>query len=120
MRLLWAGVFTVLLVVVVGGPASGATGESPTPAPAGVHQASATLDLVTVVGNATGWLVTIMTALATFFLTLGGIRYLSASDDPSEVERAKGSLKNALIGYALALLAPTILYILQHTILGVN
>ena len=40
-----------------------------------------------------------------------------AGGDPSEVERAKGALKSAGIGYALALLAPVILTILKQ-ILG--
>jgi hypothetical protein len=50
---------------------------------------------------------------------LGGVKYLAAGGDPSEVERAKGSLKNAGIGYALAVLAPLLLRILQ-SILGVS
>ena len=75
-------------------------------------------DLPTVVNNATGWRVGILAVLATFFLTLGGVRYMTAGGDPSEVERAKGSLRSAGIGYALALLAPVLLTVLKH-ILGV-
>jgi hypothetical protein len=75
-------------------------------------------DLPTVVNNATKWLVGILAVLATFFLTLGGARYLAAGGDPSEVERAKGTLRSAGIGYALALLAPVILSVLK-SILGV-
>ena len=37
-----------------------------------------------------------------------------AGGDPSEVERAKGWLKSAGIGYGLALLAPVILTILKN------
>ena len=75
-------------------------------------------DLPTVVSNATKWLVGILAGLATFFLTLGGARYLAAGGDPGEVERAKGALRSAGIGYALALLAPVILGVLKN-ILGV-
>jgi hypothetical protein len=78
----------------------------------------AVADLPTVIGNATNWLVGILAVLATFFLTLGGAKYLAAGGDPGEVEKAKGALKNAGIGYALALLAPVLLSILQ-SILGV-
>lgn len=71
-------------------------------------------DLPTVVSNATAWLVGILAVLATFFLTLGGVRYLAAGGDPSEVERAKSALRSAGIGYALALLAPVLLTVLKH------
>ncbi len=70
-------------------------------------------DLPTVIGNMTAWITGILAAVATLFLTIGGARYLLAGGDPSEVERAKGSLKSAGIGYALALLAPVILTILR-------
>jgi hypothetical protein len=86
---------------------------------AGKDRPPADVDLETIVNRATNWLVGMLAVVATFFLTLGGARYLAAGGDPSEVERAKGALKNAGIGYALALLAPTILKILQG-ILGVQ
>jgi hypothetical protein len=70
-------------------------------------------DLPTVIGNMTTWITGILAAVATLFLTIGGARYLMAGDDPSEVERAKGALKSAGIGYALALLAPVFLTILK-------
>jgi branched-chain amino acid transport system permease protein len=62
-------------------------------------------------------MVGILAVLATFFLTLGGVRYMAAGGDPSEVERAKSALRSAGIGYALALLAPVLLAVLRH-ILG--
>src|SRR5262245_32425972 len=75
-------------------------------------------DLPTVIGNMTTWITGIIAAVATLFLTIGGARYLMAGGDPSEVERAKGSLKSAGIGYALALLAPIILTILKNILGG--
>ncbi|MBL8932360.1 MAG: hypothetical protein JNL54_19735 [Kineosporiaceae bacterium] len=75
-------------------------------------------DLPTVINNATAWLVGILAALATFFLTLGGIRYMAADGNPGEVERAKGALRSAAIGYGLAILAPVILTVLKK-ILGI-
>jgi hypothetical protein len=62
-----------------------------------------------VVNNLRVWLVGILAALATLFLTIGALRYLAAGGNPGEVERAKSALKSAAIGYALALLAPVLI-----------
>jgi len=62
------------------------------------------------------WLVGILAALATLFLTVGGIRYLTAAGDPAQVERAKVALKSAAIGYALAAMAPLLVAILQSVV----
>jgi hypothetical protein len=70
-------------------------------------------DLPTVINNLTAWIVGILAVVATLFLTIGGVRYLVVGGDPSEVERAKSALKNAAIGYALALLAPVLLDVLR-------
>ncbi len=78
-----------------------------------------TQDLSTDIGRATAWVVKISAVVATFFLTLGGFRYMSAGSDPSEVERAKGSFRSAAVGYALCILAPVILLVLK-SILGVS
>ncbi len=107
-----------LAVLLLSGPASAATvasGVSPTRLAADSQPAN----LPTVINNATRWLVGISAVLATFFLTMGGVQYLMAGGDPSQVERAKGSFRNAGIGYALAMLAPVILNILQ-SILGIS
>ena len=60
----------------------------------------------TVVNNIRLWLVGILVAVATLFLTIGGLRYLAANGDPGETEKGKLAMKSAAIGYALALLAP--------------
>lgn len=52
------------------------------------------------------WLVGILVAVSTLFLTVGGFRYLWANGDPGEIDKAKTALRNAAIGYALAILAP--------------
>ena len=112
----FAGLVAALLLVVMSATASHASAMT-MPHRAG-GPVLAVADLPTVVNNATKWLVGILAALATFFLTLGGARYLAAGGDPGEVERAKGALRSAGIGYALALLAPVILTVLKN-ILGV-
>ncbi|MFF3911046.1 pilin [Streptomyces sp. NPDC001848] len=73
----------------------------------------AVADIPTVIANLRNWIVGILAALATLFLTLGGLRYLMAGGDPGEVEAAKRALKAAAIGYGLAVLAPVIVTVLQ-------
>jgi hypothetical protein len=73
-------------------------------------------DLNQVIANIRLWLTGLLAALATLFLTIGGIRYLLAGGDPGALERAKGSIKAAIGGYILALLAPVIASIVQRVV----
>ena len=66
-----------------------------------------------VINSTTVWLVGILAGLATLFLTIGGVRYLMASGDPAEVQKAKIALRSAAIGYGLAVLAPIVVAILR-------
>jgi succinate dehydrogenase/fumarate reductase cytochrome b subunit len=75
-------------------------------------------NLNAVIGNITKWLVSMLVALATLFLTIGGIRYLLAGGDPGEVGKAKDTLKYAAIGYGVAVLAPVLVKILQGFVGG--
>jgi hypothetical protein len=52
------------------------------------------------------WLLSVLVAVATLFLTVGALRLTAANGDPGEVEKAKLALKSAAIGYGLAMLAP--------------
>jgi hypothetical protein len=63
--------------------------------------------------NITNWIVGILAGVATMFLTIGGLRYLMAGGEPGEVEKAKGALKSAGIGYMLAVMAPVIVGVLK-------
>ncbi len=67
--------------------------------------------ITAVVNNIRGWLVGILVAVATLFLTIGGLRLMWANGDPGEAEKGKAALKSAAIGYALALLSPLIVTI---------
>jgi hypothetical protein len=107
-RLATAGFTAAALVMLDGAAAFAADPACPS---------LAVNDLPTVIGNMTTWITGILAAVATLFLTIGGARYLMAGGDPSEVERAKGALRSAGIGYGLALLAPIILTVLRN-ILG--
>jgi Type IV secretion system pilin len=73
-------------------------------------------ELTTVIDNLRTWAMGILVAVATLFLTLGGIRYLLAGGNPRAVEEAKGAIKNAVIGYVLAALAPAILGVVRQIV----
>ena len=61
-------------------------------------------------------MVGLLAGLATLLLTVGGIRYLLAGGDPSQVERAKQALRSAAVGYAVAALAPVLVAILRSIV----
>src|SRR5437764_5146755 len=75
-------------------------------------------DLNQVIDNLRVWITGLLAALATLLLMIGGVRYLLAGGDPGAHERAKGAIRGALIGYALALLAPVLTTIVQHLVGG--
>jgi Type IV secretion system pilin len=85
-------------------------------AAAGHVLAVASIDQV--ISNTTKWITGILAGLATLFLTIGGLRYLTAGGDPGEVERAKTALRSAAIGYGLAILAPVIVTVLKSLVGG--
>ena len=95
-----ATVVSAGLLVVFAPPAFAATVSASAPS------------LTSVIDNLRNWLVGILAAVATLFLTIGGLRYLTAGGDPGQVEKAKTALKSAAIGYALAALAPLLVSIL--------
>lgn len=63
-------------------------------------------------------LVGLLAGLATLFLTVGGVRYISAGGDPSQVEKAKIALRSAAVGYGLAALAPMLVGVLKGIVGG--
>lgn len=72
----------------------------------------AAASIATVIHNIQTWLTGILAAAATLFLVIGGVRYLAAGGDPSEIERAKQALRSAALGYALAVLAPVLVQLI--------
>nr|WP_246835182.1 pilin [Micromonospora sp. MH33] len=74
--------------------------------------------LPVVIANLQAWLIGILAALATLFLVLAGVYWATAGGDPAQVDKAKGALKNALVGYGLAVLAPVLLDIVQGIVGG--
>ncbi|MGK5741490.1 pilin [Micromonospora sp. URMC 103] len=84
--------------------------------PGGVVLAANSLPVV--IGNLQSWLMGILAALATLFLVLAGVYWATAGGDPAQVERAKGALKNALVGYGLAVLSPVLLQVVRGIVGG--
>lgn len=72
-----------------------------------------------VLNNIRNWIMGILALVTVVFLTIGGLRYLMASGDPGEVEKAKGAFKAAGIGFGLAALAPLVVEILKGIVGGV-
>ena len=103
-RLVVAGLLAGALAVVLASPAYAAGGGTQT--------------LSGLISNLTTWIVGILAGVATLFLTIGGLRYLTAGGDPGQVEKAKTALKSAAVGYALAVLAPLIVSILACLVGG--
>ena len=87
-------------------------------AAAAVQPLAAPNSIPQVIDGITGWIMGIIALVATMFLVIGGLRYMAAGGDPAQVEQAKGNFKSALIGYALAVLSPVILQVLQGIIGG--
>jgi hypothetical protein len=63
-------------------------------------------------------LVGVLATLAVVALTYAGVRYVIAGGDPAGVERAKGAVKSAVLGFGLALLAPLLIALVKHVLGG--
>jgi Type IV secretion system pilin len=77
---------------------------------------AAPADLNQVISNLSTWITALLAALATLMVLIGGVRFIFAAGDPSMHEKAKGAIRTALIGYALALLAPVLTSIVQQIV----
>lgn len=73
-------------------------------------------DINTVIDSIRAWVAGLLAGLATLFLTIGGLRYLIAGGNPRAMEQGKAAIRSALIGYALAALAPLLVDILRRVI----
>lgn len=111
-RIRWPGIRVVIWGVVAAVLLSLVSADAPR-AETAVVVAQQVTSVSAVFTNIRNWLVGILAGLATVFLTIGGVRYLMASGDPGEVEKAKQAFKSAGWGYGLAALAPLIVAILK-------
>ncbi|MFC7759738.1 pilin [Catellatospora bangladeshensis] len=74
------------------------------------------LDLAAIIGNIQGLVTGLLIGLATLFLTLGCVRYMMANGDPAATEKGKGAFRNALIGYALAIVSQPALALVKNIV----
>ncbi|MFI7122690.1 pilin [Amycolatopsis sp. NPDC049868] len=84
-----------------------------------VHYVALAATVDQVLNNIRDWIMGILAGVAVVFITIGGLRYLMASGDPGEIEKAKGAFKAAGIGFGLAALAPLVVEILKGIVGGV-
>lgn len=80
--------------------------------------ALAATDINTVIDNVKLWLMGFLASLATVFLITGAARYVMAGGDPVKIEKAKGAISSAGLGYAFALFAPAAVTIIQKIVGG--
>ena len=58
-------------------------------------------------------LIVLGTALGTLFLTIAGVRWMVAGGEPGSIDSAKRALTGTAIGYGIAVLASTLMQILD-------
>lgn len=83
-------------------------------APQAAYADAASLE--SVINSIRGCISGILVALATLYLTIGAVRYITAGGDPRAVTQSKEAIKNALIGYLFALLAPLLVDIVRRAV----
>src|SRR5215475_11858468 len=98
-RMALAAAVLVVVALIVGVPTAGYAD------PAHAHLILAGPKSINqVIAGLRNWLIGILAGIATLFLVLAGVYYATAGGDPGQVEKAKGALRNALVGYAIAVL----------------
>lgn len=75
-------------------------------------------DIIRILDGVRTLLVGLLVALSVAALTYAGVRYVVSGGDPMSVEKAKGAMRSALVGFALAFLAPVLIGIVKHILGG--
>jgi hypothetical protein len=88
------------------------------PASAAVPDVLAVYELPVIIGNIRAWITGLLFGVASLFAAIGGLRRVTANGDPTEIEKSNAAFKNAFLGYALAIVAPILLTIVQGWIGG--
>ena len=74
---------------------------------------AATPELQNELNNLRLWIAGLLATLATLFLSIGGLLYLTAAGNTRRIEQAKDAIRSAIIGYIFAGLAPLVVEIVQ-------
>lgn len=78
----------------------------------------AAASLPQVISNLQAWIMGLLAAIATLFLVVAGVYWATAGGDPTQVDKAKSALRNALVGYGVAVLAPVLLQVAKGIVGG--
>ena len=73
--------------------------------------------IVEILNRVRDMLMLVIGSLSLVMLTVGGIRYVTAGGDKDGIHGAKQTVKHALLGLGVAILAPVLIQIIK-TILG--
>jgi type IV secretion system pilin len=73
-------------------------------------------DIAGVIDSIRNWITGLLAALATLFLMIGGVRYLLANGNPRAAEEGKAAIRSALIGYAIAAMAPMFVDVMKRVL----
>jgi len=71
-----------------------------------------------VVGAILNTLLNVVALIAIVFIVIGGIMYMTAGGNEKTVERAKATITGAVVGFAIAIAAPTFLKQIKETLGG--
>jgi hypothetical protein len=71
-------------------------------------------DIVRILDGIRNLMLGILIGLAVAALTYAGVRYVISGGDPMSIEKAKSAVKSAVVGFAIALLAPILIGLVKH------
>ena len=71
----------------------------------------------TVIIDVIGWGLGIAGAVAVLYLIVGGFLYITAGGDEGKIDKAKNTIKNAIIGIVVILLALVIVFTINQALL---
>jgi hypothetical protein len=74
--------------------------------------------LPVVISNLQAWIMGILFAIATLFLVYSGALRAAAGGDTAMIDKSKDAFRNALLGYAGAVLAPVFMQVVQGIVGG--
>lgn len=73
-------------------------------------------DFGTIIKNVTNTLLAFAGALSVIFIIIGGIMYATSAGNDSQVQKAKSTITNAVVGLVISLLAFAIVSFLTGTV----
>ncbi len=75
-------------------------------------------DFTELIISVISWALGIAGSVAVLYLIIGGFLYITSSGDESKLEKAKNTIKNAIIGIVVILLALVIVFTINTALTG--